>query len=34
MFPKGIYLKTSVKITAYTLFTDKYSAGTLTSDNG
>jgi len=34
MFPKGIYLKTSANVEAYTLFTDKYSAGTLTSDNG
>jgi len=34
MFPKGIYLKTSANVEAYTLFTDKYSAGTLTTSNG
>ena len=30
-FPKGIFCKTKTNVTAYTLFTDKYSAPGLTS---
>ena len=31
LFPKGIFCKTKTNVTAYTLFTDKYSAPGLTS---
>ena len=31
LFPKGIYCKTKTNITAYTLFTDKYSGPGLTA---
>ena len=32
LFPKGIYLKTSANVAAYTLFTDKYSGKGLTAN--
>ena len=31
LFPKGIFCKTKTNVTAYTLFTDKYSGPGLTS---
>lgn len=31
LFPKGIYCKTKTNVTAYTLFTDKYSGPNLTA---
>jgi len=31
VFPKGIYCKTKTNVTAYTLFTDKYSGSGLTA---
>ena len=34
LFPAGIYCKTKTNVTAYTLFTDKYSAPGLTTTNG
>jgi len=34
LFPKGIYCKTKTNVTAYTLFTDVYSAPGLTTTNG
>ena len=34
LFPKGIFVKTSTNIEAYTLLTDKYSGPNLTTSNG
>jgi hypothetical protein len=34
LFPAGIFCKTKTNVTAYTLFTDKYSAPGLTTTNG
>ena len=34
LFPKGIFIKTSTNIEAYTLLTDKYSGPNLTTSNG
>ena len=32
LFPKGIFCKTKTNVTAYTLFTDRYSSPGLTAD--
>jgi hypothetical protein len=32
LFPKGIFCKTKTNVTAYTLFTDKYSGPGLTAE--
>ena len=34
LFPKGIFVKTSTNIEAYTLLTDKFSGPNLTTTNG
>lgn len=34
LFPEGIFCKTKTNVTAYTLFTDKYSGPNLISQNG
>ena len=34
LFPKGIFVKTSTNIEAYTLLTDKFSGPNLTTSNG
>ena len=34
LFPKGVFVKTSTNIAAYTLLTDKYSGPNLTTSNG
>ena len=34
LFPQGIFVKTKTNVTAYTLFTDRYDAPTLTGQNG
>ena len=34
LFPAGVYLSTATKVTAVTLFTDKFSGPNLTGQNG
>jgi|TARA_R100001015_G_C4574997_1_gene132419 hypothetical protein len=34
LFPNGVYLSTATKVTAVTLFTDKFSGPNLTGQNG
>jgi hypothetical protein len=34
LFPQGIFCKTKTNVAAYTLFTDRYDAPTLTGQNG
>jgi len=34
LFPAGVFVKTKTNVTAYTLFTDIYSAPRLTGQNG
>jgi len=34
LFPAGVYIKTKTNLTAFTLFTDKYSGPNLTGQNG